>query len=71
MKVAEIKELTVKELTARKRELKQEIFNLRVQQQAGQLERPHTLKTIRRDIARVDTLLTAKTNAATATNPTA
>jgi len=64
MKISEIKELTVKELEARKRELKHEIFNLRIQQQAGQLERPHMLRNIRRDVARVDTVLSAKKLAA-------
>jgi len=67
MKISEIKELTVKELETRKRELKHEIFNLRIQQQAGQLERPHMLRNIRRDVARVDTVLSAKKNAAVAT----
>jgi large subunit ribosomal protein L29 len=60
MKTAEIKELTIKELEARKRELRHEIFNLRIQQQAGQLERPHMLRTLRRDAARVETILTRK-----------
>ena len=35
MKIAEIQELTAKELLSRKRELREEIFNLRVQQQSG------------------------------------
>jgi large subunit ribosomal protein L29 len=60
MKVAEIKELTVKELLARKHEMRQELFNLRIQQQSGQLERPHMIHAIRRDLARVETVLTAK-----------
>mgnify|MGYP001080581757 CR=1 FL=1 len=63
MKIAEIKELTVKELDARKRDLQHEIFNLRVQQQAGQLEKPHRLRSLRRDAARVSTLATAKRKA--------
>ena len=54
MKIAEIKELTLKELDARKREIRQEIFNLRIQQQGGQLERPHMLRSLRRDDARVE-----------------
>lgn len=65
MKIAEIKELTIKELETRKRELRHEIFNLRIQQQAGQLERPHMLRNIRRDIARVESVITTK-RAATA-----
>ncbi len=60
MKITEIRELTVKELGARKRELRQEIFNLRIQQQAGQLEKPHMLRSLRRDVARVETVLTQK-----------
>ena len=60
MKIAEIKELTFKELETRKREIRQEIFNLRIQQQGGQLERPHMLRSLRRDAARVETVLTQK-----------
>lgn len=60
MKIAEIREFTIKELDARKRELRQEIFNLRIQQQAGQLEKPHMLRSLRRDAARVETVLAQK-----------
>jgi large subunit ribosomal protein L29 len=63
MKIAEIKELTIKELETRKREIRQEVFNLRIQQQAGQLEKPHMLRSLRRDAARVDTVLTGKRKA--------
>jgi large subunit ribosomal protein L29 len=67
MKIAEIKELTLKELDARKREIRQEIFNLRIQQQGGQLERPHMLRSLRRDAARVETVRTQKRKAAAQT----
>lgn len=67
MKISEIKELTLKELLTRKHELRQEIFNLRIQQASGMLERPHMLRNIRKDIARVDTMITAKRKAAAAT----
>jgi large subunit ribosomal protein L29 len=63
MKVAEIKELTVKELLTRKHNLRQELFNLRIQQQSGQLERPHMIHAIRKDLARIETILTAKQKA--------
>ena len=66
MKISEISELTIKELEARKRELRHEILNLRIQQQAGQLERPHMLRSLRRDAARVATVLTAKHRSASA-----
>lgn len=61
MKLTEIKELTPQELTARTQELRQEIFHLRLQQQAGQLEKPHLLRTLRREIAQLQTFLTQKT----------
>jgi large subunit ribosomal protein L29 len=63
VKIAEVKELTIKELETRKRETRQEIFNLRIQQQAGQLEKPHMLRSLRRDAARVHTVLTEKRKA--------
>ena len=63
MNLDEIKELTPYELSSRKKELRQEIFHLRLQQQAGQLEKPHLLRTLRHEIARVETVLTAKTKA--------
>ncbi|MEI6344652.1 MAG: 50S ribosomal protein L29 [Verrucomicrobiota bacterium] len=63
MNLDEIKELTPNELSSRKKELRQEIFHLRLQQQAGQLEKPHLLRTLRHEIARVETVLTAKTKA--------
>lgn len=65
MKIAEIREFTIKELDARKRELRQEIFNLRIQQQAGQLEKPHMLRSLRRDAARVETVLAQKRSTST------
>ena len=57
MKIQEIQELTPKELLTRKRELKEEIFNLRMQQQSSQLEKPHLIRVARRNIARVETVL--------------
>ncbi|MEI8285446.1 MAG: 50S ribosomal protein L29 [bacterium] len=64
MKIKEIQELTPKELLARKREIKEEIFNLRIQKQSGQLERPHLLRVARRNIARIETVLSRKAGAA-------
>jgi large subunit ribosomal protein L29 len=60
MKIKEIQELTPKELLSRKRELKEEIFNLRMQQQSSQLERPHLIRVARRNIARIETVLSRK-----------
>ena len=66
MNLDEIRELTPTELSSRKKELRQEIFHLRLQQQAGQLEKPHLLRTLRREIARLETVLTAKNTASKA-----
>ena len=53
----EIQEKTVPELLADGRNRRQEIFNLRLQQSSAQLEKPGRLRTLRRDIARIETRL--------------
>jgi len=60
MKIKEIRDLTRDELSTRRRELKQEIFHLRLQQQTGQLEKPSLIRSLRREIAQVETILTEK-----------
>ena len=64
MKIKEIRELSADELVSRQRELKQESFHLRLQQQAGQLEKPSQLRAIRREVARLETVLTQKKRSA-------
>lgn len=59
MKMSEIKDLTAVELQAKGRELRQELFNLRLQKATSQLEKPSRLRTIRRDIARIETQMSA------------
>ena len=66
MKFKEIQELTPKELVSRKRELKEEMFNLRIQQQSSQLERPHLIRVARRNVARIETVLSRKAREAAA-----
>ena len=51
----EIQEKTLPELLADGRNLRQDIFNLRLQQASAQLEKPARLRTLRRDIARIET----------------
>lgn len=58
MKIKEIREQSADELLTQRRELKHEALTLRIQQRSGQLENPLRLKFIRRDIARIETLLT-------------
>jgi len=55
MKMSELKDLTIAELRAKSRDLRQELFNLRLQQATSQLEKPARLRTLRRDVARVET----------------
>lgn len=62
MKIKEIKEKSSDELVLRKRELRQETFNLRLQQQGGQMERPSRLRDIRREVARIETVLSERLN---------
>jgi large subunit ribosomal protein L29 len=64
MKMSELKDLTPPELTAKSRDLRQEIFNLRLQQASSQLEKPARLKTLRRDVARLETRITQLRNKA-------
>ena len=59
MKMNELKDLTAVELLAKGRDLRQEIFNLRLQQASAQLEKPSRLRNLRRDIARIETQMSA------------
>ncbi len=58
MKMSEIRDATLVELNAKNRDLRQELFNLRLQQASAQLEKPARLRMLRRDIARVETQIT-------------
>jgi large subunit ribosomal protein L29 len=64
MKFAEIKDMTLVELSAKSRDLRHEMFNLRLQQASAQLEKPARLRTLRKDIARVETRISALGNQA-------
>jgi large subunit ribosomal protein L29 len=59
MKMSEFKDMTPTELAAKSRDLRQEIFNLRLQQASSQLEKPARLRTLRKDIARIETQISA------------
>ncbi len=64
MKIKEIRDLNGEELANRKRDLRQEAFHLRLQQQSGQLEKPSELRAIRREVARIETVLSERRNKA-------
>ena len=58
MKMSEMKDLTLVELRAKSRDLRQELFNLRLQQASAQLEKTARLRLLRRDVARLETRIT-------------
>jgi large subunit ribosomal protein L29 len=57
MKASEVRELGVDELRAREKELDDQLFRLRIQKSMGQLEAPAKMVTLRRDLARIKTIL--------------
>jgi len=60
MKAAELRDLAVDELGAKERELTDQLFRMRLQKSMGQLESPDKVRTVRRDLARVKTVLRQK-----------
>jgi large subunit ribosomal protein L29 len=60
MKMKEITELSMDELLTKRRDLRQESLHLRLQQQSGQLEQPSRLRLLRRDLARLETVLSQR-----------
>ncbi len=60
MKASEIRAMTKEELDVKLAELKKELFNLRFQHAINQLENPHRIEDVKRDIARVMTILHEK-----------
>lgn len=63
MKAKELREKSVEELNAELLNLLREQFNLRMQHATGQLTQTHQLKLVRRNIARVKTIITSKAGA--------
>ncbi|ABV38913.1 MULTISPECIES: 50S ribosomal protein L29 [Shewanella] len=63
MKASELTEKSVEELNAELLGLLREQFNLRMQHATGQLTQTHQLKIVRRNIARVKTIITSKAGA--------
>jgi large subunit ribosomal protein L29 len=60
MKAAELRDLGADELGVRERDLNDQLFRLRIQKSMGQLEAPAKLRTVRRDLARINTVLRQK-----------
>ncbi|MGE0450928.1 MAG: 50S ribosomal protein L29 [Vicinamibacterales bacterium] len=60
MKAAELRDLGVDELGVRAHDLMDQLFRMRIQKSMGQLEAPEKMRTVRRDLARVKTVLRQK-----------
>ena len=66
MKASELKDLSVDELTRKAGELRENLFNLKIRRRAGTLESVSDVTKNKRDLARILTLLTQKTNSSKA-----
>jgi large subunit ribosomal protein L29 len=60
MKAAELRDLGPDELGVKERDLTDQLFRMRIQQSMGQLEAPDKIRTVRRDLARIKTVLRQK-----------
>ena len=60
MKIGEVRDLGADELKQRVKDLDDQLFRLRIQKSMGQLEAGHKLKSLRRDVARIKTVLREK-----------
>jgi large subunit ribosomal protein L29 len=60
MKIGEIRELSLDELRSRERDLDDQLFRVRIQKSMGQLEAPGKVRTLRRDLAKIKTILREK-----------
>ena len=63
MKIKELREMTVEELGTKSREIRHEMLNMRIQQQSGQLENPSRIKLLRKDVAKIETIISERANA--------
>jgi large subunit ribosomal protein L29 len=60
MKIGEVGDLGTDELRGREKDLDDQLFRLRIQKSMGQLDAAHKMKSLRRDLARVKTVLREK-----------
>jgi large subunit ribosomal protein L29 len=60
MKASELRDQTVEDLREKERDLAEQLFALRLQKVTGQLEKPHRVRQVRKDLARVLTVLRQK-----------
>ncbi len=57
MKASEVRDLTVEEQAQQLAETEKELFNLRIQQSSGQLDKPDRIRVVKREIARIKTVM--------------
>ncbi|HHN64135.1 MAG TPA: 50S ribosomal protein L29 [Nitrospirae bacterium] len=60
MRPSELREMTIDELREKERELRKELFNLRFQKATGEIQNPMRIRAVRKDIARILTIITEK-----------
>ena len=60
MKIQELRALSSDELQAKAKSLKEELFKLNLQRYGGRVDKPHMFSLIKRDIARIQTILNSK-----------
>jgi large subunit ribosomal protein L29 len=60
----EIRDLAPAEITTKLRETREQLLQLRLRRQTGQVEKTHELRTLRKDVARLETILRQKQKAA-------
>jgi len=60
VKIKEMRNLTIEELAAKEKSLKEELFKLNMQRYTDRVEKPHMFSDIRKDIARIKTILNEK-----------
>jgi large subunit ribosomal protein L29 len=62
MKTKELRNLSEEELRQKERTLKEEIFKLNMQRYGGRVEKPHMFSLLKKDIARIQTILSERKN---------
>lgn len=63
MRASELRDMTIEELRQKEKELRKELFNLRFQQATGEIQNPKRISAVRKDIARILTIITEKERA--------
>lgn len=61
MKIKELRDLTVEELKAKEKTLKEELFKLNLQRYSGRVDKPHMFSNVKKEIARIKTILNENT----------